>query len=89
MHQMTAQAGIKKHGRAAEAALMNEFAQLEKLDVYESVDPSTLTHEQRKGAIRAINLLKEKRDGTLKGRTVADGRPQRSLYDKSETTPNP
>jgi hypothetical protein len=37
------------------------------------------------GALRAINLIKEKRDGRLKGRTVADGRPQRSLYTKYET----
>jgi hypothetical protein len=85
MNQMTAQAGIKKHGKAAEAALMKEFAQMEELSVYESVDPKTLTSEQKRGALRAINLLKEKRDGTLKGRTVADGRSQRSLYDKSET----
>ena len=86
MTQMvTAQAGIKEHGKAAEAALMKEFAQMEELSVYESVDPKTLTSEQRRGALRAINLLKEKLDGTLKGRTVADGRPQRSLYDRSET----
>jgi hypothetical protein len=71
MNQMTAKAGIKKHERAAEEALMNEFAQLEELGVYESVAPATLTSEQRKGALRAINLIKEKRDGKLKGRTVA------------------
>jgi hypothetical protein len=53
--------------------------------VYESIDPNTLTRKQRKGALRAINLIKEKRDGNLKGRTVADGRPQQSLYDKSKT----
>ena len=85
MNQMTAKAGIKKHGKAAEAALMKEFAQMEELNVYESIDPKTLNSTKKKGALRAINLLKEKRDGTLKGRTVADGRPQRSLYDKSET----
>ena len=43
MNQMTAKAGIKKHGKAAEAALMNEFAQLEELDVYKPVDPRTLS----------------------------------------------
>ena len=85
MTQMTAKAGIKKHGRAAEEALMQEFAQLESLDVYEAVDSRLLTIEQRRGALRAINLIKEKRDGKLKGRTVADGSVQRSLYDKSET----
>jgi hypothetical protein len=34
----------------------------------------------------AVNLIKEKRTGELKGRTYADGSVQRSLYDKSETT---
>ena len=53
--------------------------------MYESINPLSLTKEQKKGALRAINLIKEKRDGRLKGRTVADGRTQRTLYDKSET----
>jgi hypothetical protein len=35
--------------------------------------------------LRAINLIKEKQSGKLKGRTVADGRSQKDLYDKSET----
>ena len=43
MNQMTAKAAIKKHGRAAEEALMKEFAQLENLEVYEAVDPTELT----------------------------------------------
>lgn len=82
---MMAKAGLKKHGRDAEETLMREFAQLEDLSVYESVDPSTLTAQQKSRALRSLNLIKEKRDGQLKGRTVADGRPQRSLYEKSET----
>jgi hypothetical protein len=32
-----------------------------------------------------LNLLKEKRNGDLKGRTVADGSKQRGLYPRSET----
>ena len=64
---------------------MAEFAQLEHLSVYEVLDPNTLTQEQKRGALRALNLIKEKRDGKLKGRTVADGRPQRAIYNKSET----
>jgi hypothetical protein len=83
--QMSAKAGIQKYGRKAEEALMIEFAQLEELSVFEGIDPSTLTNEQQKTALRAINLIKEKRSRQLKGRTVADGRPQKSLYDKSET----
>ena len=36
--------------------------------------------------MRVVNLIKHKRDGTIKGRTCADGRKQRDLYDKSQTT---
>ena len=43
-----------------------------------------LSWEVRKAALHAIDLIKEKRTGKLKGRTVADGRKQRPLYDKHE-----
>jgi hypothetical protein len=85
MTQMTARAGIKKFGKAAEMALLREFGQLEDQNVYEPIDPKTLTKEQRKGALRVINLITEKRDGKIKGRTVADGSPQRTLYERHET----
>ncbi|KAI2502074.1 Reverse transcriptase (RNA-dependent DNA polymerase) [Fragilaria crotonensis] len=85
MTQMSANAGIKKHGRRAEEALLTEFSQFEDLNVYEPLDPNNLTKEQKEGALRAIPTIKEKRCGKLKGRTVADGRKQKSLYDKSET----
>jgi hypothetical protein len=65
---------------------MSEFAQLEALNVYESIDATSLNQNKKRSALRAINLIKEKRDGRLKGRTVANGRPQHSLYDKSETS---
>jgi hypothetical protein len=83
--QMTAKAGIKKHGREAEEALMAEFAQLEDHTIFEGIDPSTVTTMQKRNALRAINLITEKQDRRLKGCTVADRRPQKSLYDKSET----
>ena len=58
--QMSAKAGIRKHGRAAEAALtMAEFAQLDALDVYVTVDPCTLTQEQKKSD-SAMNLKPNK-----------------------------
>ena len=84
---MTAKAGIKKHGQAAVAALMSEFAQLEDRTVYEIVDAAKLTKRQRKMALRAINLIKEKRDGKIKGRTVADGRAQRGVCTRSHRRP--
>ena len=63
---------------------MTELSQLENLDAYKVLDPSKLTRDQMKAAIRALNTFKEKRNGVLKSRTCADGRSQRNLYDKSE-----
>jgi hypothetical protein len=84
--QMTTKAGIRKHGKVAKAFLMKEFAQLEDLKVYHSVSASSLTHQQQRDTLRAVNLIEEKRDGSLKGRTCADSRRQRTRYDKAQTT---
>ena len=47
---------------------------------------SNPSHSQKRSALRAINLIKEKRDGRLKARTCADGRPERKIYTKEDTT---
>ena len=86
MTQMTATAGIKKHGQAAVDALLQEFCQLDDKDVFDPIDVSTLTTGQKREALRAVNLIKEKRSGKLKGRTCADSRSQRAHYTKEETT---
>ena len=75
--QMSAKAGIKQFGDRAVAALLQEFAQLDGKDVLDPINFNSLSPNQRKGALRAISLIKEQRDGRIKGRTVADGRPQR------------
>jgi hypothetical protein len=85
MHQMTANAGFKKHGEKAVNAIFEEFCQLDEKSVFAPVDATTITNEQKRKALRAINLIKEKRCGKLKGRTCADGRPQRGQYTKEET----
>jgi Reverse transcriptase (RNA-dependent DNA polymerase) len=86
MTQMTAQVGIKKHGDKAVEALLAEFCQLDDKSVFQPREASELTSKQKYGALRAINLIKEKRCGKLKGRTCADGRSQKGLYDKQQTT---
>ena len=83
-NQMPAKKGIEKHGQVAVDAMLKEFAQLDDMSVFEGIDASTLTAAQKKEALRAINLIKEKRCGTVKGRTVADGRAQRGKYDKHD-----
>ena len=84
--QMTADQGIKQYGELAVAALMKEFAQLDDMNVFVRVDHTTLTDEQKSEALTLINLIKEKRCGKIKGRTVADGRKQRAIYSKEEIT---
>jgi hypothetical protein len=86
MTQMTAKAGIKKHGKVAIDALYTEFLQLHDLGVFQGEQASALTKEQKKAALRAISVIKEKRNGVIKGRTVADGSTQRSMYTKDETS---
>jgi hypothetical protein len=44
------------------------------------------TKAQTRGALRAVSVIKEKRCGKIKGRTCADGRTQRDLCTKDETS---
>jgi hypothetical protein len=85
MSQMSAKAGIKKHGQVAIDALFKEFAQLHNLGVFLAQDKAKLTKAERRAALCAISVVKEKQCGRIKGRTVANGRPQRQLYTKEET----
>jgi Reverse transcriptase (RNA-dependent DNA polymerase) len=84
--QMSASAGIKFFGQPAIDAMHKEFCQLHTKGVFSPQDANTLTPQQKRASLRAVNLIKEKRTGEIKGRTCADGSVQRSLYDKSETT---
>lgn len=75
MTQTTAKAGIEKHGQVAVDALYQAFLQLHDLDVFDGQDPKKLTKEQKRAALRAISVIKEKICGRIKGCTIADGRP--------------
>jgi hypothetical protein len=86
MTQMTAKAGIKKHGQVAVNARFQEFLQLHDKTVFAGKHRSELTKAERQAVLRAISVIKEKQCGKIKGRTVADGRPQRNLYTKDETS---
>ena len=61
--QMTARAGIKKHGQAAHDALTAEFTQLDYKGAYEPIHATSLTKTQQNSALRIINHIKEKRNG--------------------------
>ena len=84
--QMSAREGLRKFGIRAAEALIIEWKQLDDLNVFEGVHYYTLTNEQRKKALRLVQLIKEKRCGKIKGRTCADGRPQRAYIPEEEAT---
>ena len=67
--QMSAAKGIKKHGQVALDALRKEFEQFKSLEVLEPLDAFTMSDEHKAESLRAISVIKEKRDGTIKGRT--------------------
>ena len=74
--QMSAKAGIKMFGERAIAAMFKEFEHLnkgavpgKKKPVVGPQDASPLTNEEKRRALEAVNLIKEKRSGIIKGRT--------------------
>jgi hypothetical protein len=76
--------GIKKFGDDGKAAVLVELQQPCDRDVMQPVNKHNLTPAERKGALRCLMFLKEKRCGTIKGRGCADGRSQRAHMTKEE-----
>ena len=92
--QMQAKSGIEKFGEEAVSALMKEFKQLDQGSIPGKrvvcpVNPSTLTSTERKRALNAVTLIKQKRDGSLKGRACADGRKQRKYLSEDTKLSSP
>ena len=92
--QMSAKQGIKKFGERAVAAIIKEFKQLndgpmEGKSVIGEVNPDELTPEQKKQALAAVNLIKLKRNGNIKGRTCANGSKQRRYLRDGESVSSP
>jgi hypothetical protein len=78
--------GIEKVGDDGKAAVLVELQQLCDRDVMQPVNKYYLTPAERKGALRCLMYLKEKRCETIKGRGCADGRSQRAHMTKEETS---
>ena len=85
-NQMTAKKGIKFFGEKAIAAMFKEYKQLDDLTVLGRLNPEMVTLEQKRMALRAINLIKEKRCGMIKGRTCANGSTQRKYIPREEAS---
>ena len=84
--QMSARKGIQQFGQLAVAAMLKEYKQLDDLLVIGAVTPESLSKQERRRALRAINLIKLKRCGKVKGRTCADGSIQRGYISKEDSS---
>jgi hypothetical protein len=83
---MSAKAGVKTFGDKAVDAIIQEYKQLDEKMAFNPIAKESLTLDDRKKALRSITLIKEKRCGRIKGRTVADGRPQRDYIPQEDST---
>ena len=92
--QMSATEGIKKHGEKTIAVLIKEFKQLDTgpmkgKHVVEPITYISLSSKDKKEALEAINLIKEKRDGSIKGRSCTNGAKQRRFLKIDELYSSP
>jgi hypothetical protein len=84
--QMTATKGMTLFGEKAVAAMFKEYNQLNDMMVFGRIDPDELTAQHKRDALRAVNLINEKRCGRVKGRTCADGSKQKAYIPREEAT---
>ena len=92
--QMSAKQGFKTVGEQAVAAIFKEYKQLNDgpmpgKPVVQAVDTNTLTDEMKSKALDAVNLIKIKRDGKIKGRSCLNGSKQRKYLKQYESVTSP
>ena len=82
--QYTLDAGLKKFGDKGEIAVTKELRQFNTYNVFEPLEADSLSDEEKKSALSSLIFLKEKRNGTVKARSCANGSVQRSHIAKEE-----
>jgi len=76
--------GLKKFGDAGSAAASKELDQLIKRGCFAPEDVSNLSESEKRKAQDGLMLLTEKRDGSVKGRLVYNGKPTRKWHSKED-----
>ena len=84
--QMNWKKGLKIFHEKGEEAIMKELKQIHDVEGFVPKHWHELTKEERQAALKYLMYLKEKRDGRIKGRGCADGRPQRVYTHKNDST---
>ena len=69
------------------AAIISKYTQLNDRNIFRPYKASELNKREKKEVLNLITMVKEKRDGKIKGRAFADGRKQRRYIRKDEVSP--
>ena len=93
-YQILAKEGFRRFGKEAVTVMVKEFTQLDQgafpgKPVVEPADPATILATERKEALEAVNLIKKKRSGVIKGRTCADSSRQRKFLKEGKSVASP
>jgi hypothetical protein len=86
MTQHSLNKGLRNFQKEGENAVEKELEQLHMKETFAPVNEGDLTAKQKKSALESLMFLKEKRDGSIKGRACADGRKQREGSKNSDAT---
>ena len=86
MTQLSTKAGLRAWGDKALSAVKSEMKQLHFRNTFRPKHWKDLTATQRRTVLESHLFLKKKRDGTIKGRTVAGGNKQRGYISKEDAS---
>lgn len=86
MAQYGMRKGLKMFGEKGTDAVHKEMKQIHDHEVLIPIDASKMSRKDKMDALRYLMFLKEKSDGTIKGRGCADGRKQRRFIDKDSAS---
>ena len=82
---MSLKVGIKKFGNCAVGGMTKEVKQMHSHDNFIPRKKSEITQKQWKSRCEAVNLIKEKKTGEIKGCCCADGYAQHKYITKEES----
>jgi len=82
--QYMLQRGLKEFGKSGADAAQKELDQLHQRNCFQPIDISNMSPSEKKKAQQALMFLTEKRDGSIKGRMVYNGKPTREWMSKED-----
>ncbi len=83
--QYNLRTGLKVFGEKGKKAAQGEMSQMHERICFTPISINDLTAEERKKAMLALMLLSQKKDGTIKGRMVYNGKPTREWLSREDS----